>query len=139
MSCWQKSVQSQRKDSNITNFFYPQFYEQWVYVHWSNSRKLQFWKEFIPLQFLFAEFLSIFYVRFRAQERPVQPPSRPTAPPFAQAINPSFTRKAKVLYDYDAMDKTELSLLADEVLLITSTQLKWFEIIDFLFSLEKTG
>lgn len=79
--------------------------------------------------------LSIFYVRFRAQERPVHPPSRPSAPPFAQAINPSITRKAKVLYDYDAMDKTELSLLADEVLLITFTQLKWFHITNFLFSL----
>ena len=28
---------------------------------------------------------------------------------------PSVTRKAKVLYDYDASDKGELSLLADEV------------------------
>lgn len=28
---------------------------------------------------------------------------------------PALTRKAKVLYDYDAADKNELSLLADEV------------------------
>ena len=28
---------------------------------------------------------------------------------------PSLTQKAKVLYDYDAADKNELSLLADEV------------------------
>ena len=28
---------------------------------------------------------------------------------------PALTKKAKVLYDYDAADKNELSLLADEV------------------------
>ena len=28
---------------------------------------------------------------------------------------PSLTKKAKVLYDYDAAEKNELSLLADEV------------------------
>lgn len=48
----------------------------------------------------------------------------PSAPPPADTSSgldpntiprPSLTRKAKVLYDYDAADKNELSLLADEV------------------------
>lgn len=48
----------------------------------------------------------------------------PSAPPSADSASgldpntvprPSLTRKAKVLYDYDAADKNELSLLADEV------------------------
>lgn len=100
----------------------------------NNIRKLHFREKKLSFSSV-CRVLSIFYVRFRAQERPVHPPSRPSAPPFAQAINPSITRKAKVLYDYDAMDKTELSLLADEVLLITFTQLKCFQIRNFLFSL----
>ncbi|CAH3021499.1 unnamed protein product [Porites evermanni] len=33
---------------------------------------------------------------------------------------PALTRKAKVLYDYDAADKNELSLLADEVITVYS-------------------
>ena len=48
----------------------------------------------------------------------------PSAPPPADTSSgldlntiprPSLTRKAKVLYDYDAADKNELSLLAEEV------------------------
>lgn len=48
----------------------------------------------------------------------------PTAPPAADVgagkdmssyPKPAQTRKAKVLYDYDAADDSELSLLSDEV------------------------
>ena len=47
----------------------------------------------------------------------------PSAPPADTASGfdlntvprPSLTKKAKVLYDYDAAEKNELSLLADEV------------------------
>lgn len=50
--------------------------------------------------------------------------SVPTAPPASDVAaskdmsslpKPAQTRKAKVLYDYDAADDTELSLLSDEV------------------------
>ena len=49
----------------------------------------------------------------------VSPPSAPSAGNPPVDINahqrPLMTKKAKVLYDYDASDKEELSLLADEV------------------------
>lgn len=45
--------------------------------------------------------------------RPTSPP-RP-ALPSAPSLNDSNTKRAKVLHDYDASDRTELSLLADEV------------------------
>jgi hypothetical protein len=42
--------------------------------------------------------------------------SAPSAPPQDQGFfDPGSSRKARVLYDYDAADKTELSLVADEV------------------------
>ena len=53
---------------------------------------------------------------------PLAPPSAP--PPTSDTSSgfdlntvprPSLTKKAKVLYDYDAAEKNELSLLADEV------------------------
>ena len=49
------------------------------------------------------------------------PPSAPPPTDTSSGLDPntiprpSLTRKAKVLYDYDAADKNELSLLADEV------------------------
>ena len=45
-------------------------------------------------------------------------PLRPSAPPAIQVTAPSPTEKkqARVLYDYDAADNSELSLLADEVI-----------------------
>lgn len=45
-------------------------------------------------------------------------PLRPSAPPAIQVTAPSPTEKkqARVLYDYDAADSSELSLLADEVI-----------------------
>ena len=52
---------------------------------------------------------------------PLAPPSAPPSTDtsggldFSSISRPSVTRKAKVLYDYDAADKNELSLLADEV------------------------
>ena len=44
-------------------------------------------------------------------------PLRPSAPPAIQVTAPTPTEKkqARVLYDYDAADSSELSLLADEV------------------------
>lgn len=51
----------------------------------------------------------------------IMPPvAAPTAPPSAGKDvsvlpKPAQTRKAKVLYDYDAADDSELSLLSDEV------------------------
>lgn len=45
-------------------------------------------------------------------------PLRPSAPPAIQvtAATPGVEKKqARVLYDYDAADSSELSLLADEV------------------------
>lgn len=57
-------------------------------------------------------------------EAAASPLVTPSAPPPADTSSgldpntiprPSLTRKAKVLYDYDAADKNELSLLADEV------------------------
>lgn len=45
----------------------------------------------------------------------------PSAPPSSSDANqngipkPNLARKAKVLYDYDAADMNELSLIADEV------------------------
>ncbi|XP_058944611.2 endophilin-B1-like isoform X2 [Pocillopora verrucosa] len=53
----------------------------------------------------------------------------PSAPSFSDTSGgldlntvprPSLTQKAKVLYDYDAADKNELSLLADEVITVYS-------------------
>ena len=50
---------------------------------------------------------------------PVAPPAVPSDAAGGVDINsytrPAVTRKAKVLYDYDASEKNELSLLADEV------------------------
>ena len=46
------------------------------------------------------------------------PPLRPSAPPAVQVTpaTPSVDKKqARVLYDYDAADSSELNLLADEV------------------------
>ena len=46
------------------------------------------------------------------------PPLRPSAPPAVQVTpaTPSVDKKqARVLYDYDAADNSELNLLADEV------------------------
>ena len=46
------------------------------------------------------------------------PPLRPSAPPSVQVTpaTPSVDKKqARVLYDYDAADNSELNLLADEV------------------------
>ena len=48
------------------------------------------------------------------------PPSAPSADTASgfdlnTVPRPSLTKKAKVLYDYDAAEKNELSLLADEV------------------------
>ena len=48
-------------------------------------------------------------------------PILPSAPPASSDANqngipkPNLARKAKVLYDYDAADMNELSLIADEV------------------------
>ena len=46
--------------------------------------------------------------------------SKPSAPPATESnsttVLPSDGQKARVLYDYDAADMTELSLLADEVI-----------------------
>ena len=41
----------------------------------------------------------------------------PSAPP-AEAMYNAEGKRARVLYDYDAADKTELSLVADEVTLV---------------------
>ncbi|XP_074621994.1 endophilin-B1-like isoform X2 [Acropora palmata] len=58
---------------------------------------------------------------------PLAPPSAP--PPTSDTSSgfdlntvprPSLTKKAKVLYDYDAAEKNELSLLADEVITVYS-------------------
>ena len=52
---------------------------------------------------------------------PMAPPSAPSPIDTSSGFDPdtvprpSLTRKAKVLYDYDAAEKNELSLLADEV------------------------
>lgn len=52
---------------------------------------------------------------------PLAPPSAPSPSDSSSGLDPntvprpSLTRKAKVLYDYDAAEKNELSLLADEV------------------------
>ena len=65
-------------------------------------------------------FNSIFFVSFASLTRiapPSAPPQRPDAPPLKQPEKQQPTqRKARVLYDYDAADSTELSLLADEVI-----------------------
>ncbi|KAL9988686.1 hypothetical protein ACROYT_G003160 [Oculina patagonica] len=62
-------------------------------------------------------------------EAAASPLVTPSAPPPADTSSgldpntiprPSLTRKAKVLYDYDAADKNELSLLADEVITVYS-------------------
>ncbi|XP_077986079.1 endophilin-B1-like isoform X2 [Glandiceps talaboti] len=45
--------------------------------------------------------------------------STPSAPPF-HARPPTGTRRARVLYDYDAADLSELSLLADEIITVYS-------------------
>ncbi|XP_067131784.1 endophilin-B1 isoform X2 [Centruroides vittatus] len=46
-------------------------------------------------------------------------PSSPTAPPLDPAVA-GDKKRARVLYDYDAHDSSELSLLADEVIYVTS-------------------
>ncbi|XP_023215810.1 endophilin-B1-like [Centruroides sculpturatus] len=46
-------------------------------------------------------------------------PSSPTAPPIDPAVA-GDKKRARVLYDYDAHDSSELSLLADEVIYVTS-------------------
>lgn len=52
---------------------------------------------------------------------PLAPPSAPPPSDTSSGFDlnivprPSLTKKAKVLYDYDAAEKNELSLLADEV------------------------
>ena len=43
----------------------------------------------------------------------------PTEIDINTVAKPAMTRKAKVLYDYDATEADELSLLADEVGLVT--------------------
>ncbi|XP_057289510.1 endophilin-B1-like [Hydractinia symbiolongicarpus] len=71
-------------------------------------------------------------------QQPTHPPTRPkpptaphitapSAPPshLASDVNPekpAVTRKAVVLYDYDAVDQSELSLLADEVVTVYSVE-----------------
>ncbi|XP_047135621.1 endophilin-B1 isoform X4 [Hydra vulgaris] len=56
-------------------------------------------------------------------ERPTRP-FLPSDPPPYNSVMPSsrplVTRRAKVLYDYDAYDTTELSLLADEIVTVYS-------------------
>ena len=55
---------------------------------------------------------------FSPLERPTRPSLPSDPPPYTSVAPPSrplVTRRAKVLYDYDAYDSTELSLLADEV------------------------
>lgn len=49
-------------------------------------------------------------------------PLHPSAPPSIEVTAPTPTekRQAKALYDYDAADSTELSLLADEVMGLVS-------------------
>ncbi|XP_041370342.1 endophilin-B1-like isoform X2 [Gigantopelta aegis] len=51
-------------------------------------------------------------------------PLRPSAPPAIQVTAPSPTEKkqARVLYDYDAADNSELSLLADELIMVYTVQ-----------------
>ncbi|XP_070176299.1 endophilin-B1-like isoform X2 [Littorina saxatilis] len=51
-------------------------------------------------------------------------PLRPSAPPAIQVTAPSPTEKkqARVLYDYDAADSSELSLLADELIMVYKVQ-----------------
>ncbi|XP_068695154.1 endophilin-B1-like isoform X2 [Montipora foliosa] len=53
---------------------------------------------------------------------PSAPPSSDTSSRFDlnTVPRPSLTKKAKVLYDYDAVEKNELSLLADEVITVYS-------------------
>ena len=54
--------------------------------------------------------------RVPSQKAPSDPLS-PSAPPQIEVTAPTPTerRQAKALYDYDAADSSELSLLADEV------------------------
>lgn len=56
----------------------------------------------------------------------------PNSAPVVEALNPSEvkppssgTRKARVLYDYDAADSSELSLLSDEVGTPLSRARRW--------------
>ncbi|XP_025113799.1 endophilin-B1-like isoform X3 [Pomacea canaliculata] len=51
-------------------------------------------------------------------------PLRPSAPPAIQVTAPTPTEKkqARVLYDYDAADSSELSLLADELIMVYRVQ-----------------
>ncbi|XP_047135618.1 endophilin-B1 isoform X2 [Hydra vulgaris] len=60
---------------------------------------------------------------FSPLERPTRP-FLPSDPPPYNSVMPSsrplVTRRAKVLYDYDAYDTTELSLLADEIVTVYS-------------------
>ena len=61
--------------------------------------------------------ISIFHSPLEPKRPP--PPSAPpmyTSPfPATNGVEASIKRKARVLYDYDAADPSELSLLADEV------------------------
>ena len=77
----------------------------------------------LRLAFRFLIFLFISQLsnhRPLSTERPVTPsaPSLPVDNSDQQEHDsPSITRRARVLYDYDAADSSELSLLADEVCL----------------------
>nr|XP_009296539.1 SH3-domain GRB2-like endophilin B1 isoform X4 [Danio rerio] len=54
-----------------------------------------------------------------AASLPAPPPSQ-ASPALNELRSSSGTRKARVLYDYDAASSTELSLLADEVITVSS-------------------
>ncbi|XP_016399877.1 endophilin-B1-like isoform X2 [Sinocyclocheilus rhinocerous] len=54
-----------------------------------------------------------------AASLPVPPPSQ-ASPALNELRSTSGTRKARVLYDYDAASSSELSLLADEVITVSS-------------------
>uniref|UniRef100_A0A672KM41 Endophilin-B1 n=1 Tax=Sinocyclocheilus grahami TaxID=75366 RepID=A0A672KM41_SINGR len=54
-----------------------------------------------------------------AASLPAPPPSQ-TSPALNELRSTSGTRKARVLYDYDAASSSELSLLADEVITVSS-------------------
>ncbi|XP_016357769.1 endophilin-B1-like isoform X1 [Sinocyclocheilus anshuiensis] len=54
-----------------------------------------------------------------ATSLPTPPPSQ-TSPALNELRSTSGTRKARVLYDYDAASSSELSLLADEVITVSS-------------------
>ena len=63
-------------------------------------------------------YLYNFYFSLTRSAAPSAPPSRPEPPISANRATDKQSpapRKARALYDYDAGDATELSLLADEV------------------------